>query len=99
LELTNVINYPVSKIRLSDLKGKLVILDFWASWCGACTKALPHLDAIQRQLKEQVQIIVVGYEPTKTVQAFFAKNAIARKVKLPFVTKDSVLKKLFPHNT
>ena len=99
ITLTNVYNYPSSTIRLSDLKGKLVILDFWATWCGSCIKVLPSLNKIQSEFKGQIQILVVGYQAGKTVQSFLQNNALAKGIKLPFITSDSTLKKLFPHHT
>ena len=36
-------------IRLSEYRGQVVLINFWASWCGPCRQEMPHLDAIYRK--------------------------------------------------
>lgn len=63
-----------STVHLSSQKGKLVVLDFWATWCGPCVRSLPHLEALQKELKPKgLQVIGVNIDGDRgEVERFFA---------------------------
>lgn len=98
LELTNVYNYPVSKFRLSDLKGKLVILDFWETYCSSCMKALRKFDEIQNKEKEQVRIFALSKYGTKDeIFSRVGKINGLKTTKMAFCLKNDLLYDYFPH--
>jgi thiol-disulfide isomerase/thioredoxin len=57
------------EVRLSDFKGKVVILDFWATWCGPCIASFPHTQAIAAKYKDQ-DVIVLGAGTSDTIAKF-----------------------------
>jgi thiol-disulfide isomerase/thioredoxin len=55
------------KINLSDYKGKIVILDFWATWCGPCRMGVPDLVSIQKEFKDKVAVIGISLDDKRTM--------------------------------
>lgn len=52
------------EIRLSQYKGKIVVVTFWASWCGPCRRELPVLDVLQKAAGDRVSVIAVNVKDT-----------------------------------
>ena len=62
-------------LHVADLKGQVVLLDFWASWCIPCRKSFPAVDALHRELKPRgLEVVAVNVdEQQKNADAFLAK--------------------------
>lgn len=64
-ELTNL---EGKKIKLSDYKGKVVILDFWATWCAPCRKGIPDLVDLKNAYKAKgVEVIGISLDQDNTI--------------------------------
>lgn len=66
-----------SPISTSALKGKVVLLDFWATWCGPCISNMPHLDSLQQAFPESLEVIAVTMEKQERVRKFAQKRPYA----------------------
>lgn len=52
-----------------DTEGKFILVDFWATWCGPCRKAIPELNEFQKQFKDQLVVIGISSETEEKVKA------------------------------
>ncbi|GJM43833.1 MAG: hypothetical protein DHS20C21_06750 [Gemmatimonadota bacterium] len=71
-------------ITLAEMKGKVVLLDFWATWCGPCKAGIPHLNELYAELKDDgFEIVGIsvdrggrGMTGVETVRDFLQKTAM-----------------------
>ena len=70
-------------VKLADYKGKVLIVNFWATWCGPCREEMPHLVKLRQEFKDQgfevVGVTHVGQDPD-----FEEVKAFAKGFKIPY---------------
>ncbi|TCC94187.1 TlpA family protein disulfide reductase [Pedobacter frigiditerrae] len=104
-------NYPVlgtatkqhDSLNLSQFKGKLILLDFWATWCTNCIYKFDLLGQLQEKYKTQFQVVLVNAKYTKDTPErmrgiLSGEKAPFIKANLTTIYNDTVLYKLFPHS-
>jgi thiol-disulfide isomerase/thioredoxin len=99
ITINNIHNYKSTTAKISDFKGKLLILDFWATWCSPCVAMIPKMDSLQKQFGDKVQFLSVTYQSEKEVMPFLSKLEQQHKkhYNLPIITDSKELHTLFPH--
>ena len=73
--------------KLSEQKGKVVVIDFWATWCGPCVRALPEMKKLAEAYAENPEVVVVGFSTDEEknrgqVEKLVAKNKLAYPIGL-----------------
>jgi thiol-disulfide isomerase/thioredoxin len=99
--VANLLNYSDGSLKLNAFKNKILILDFWATWCSSCIRNFPKMYALQKEMPEQLQILLVNCKSTRDneekIKAFFDKRKAFYQ--FPVAFNDTMLEALFPHHT
>jgi peroxiredoxin len=55
-------------VRLSQFKGKVVLVNFWATWCAPCKQELPHLNRLYKELKDEgFEVLAISTDSPQTI--------------------------------
>ena len=98
----DVVGHPkegqVTTLRDYNTK-KLIILDFWATWCSSCIAAFPGLYKLQDEMEDQVKVLSVTYQDRAAIEKFIGKSEFIQSNGLAktfsSIVGDKVLRKYF----
>ncbi len=68
-------------LKLEDYRGKVILLNFWATWCGPCRAEIPSLIELQRRYKDRLQVI--GLAIDEDDESFVRKFAVSEGINYP----------------
>ncbi len=92
-----VVNHQQKTLNLSEDKNKLILLDFWNTWCSACLKEFPKMEQLKEQFGDKVKILAVSNQDRQTLEKFFASKNGQRFNHVVSVAGDRLFHPLFPH--
>lgn len=85
-----------TEVNLSDYRGKKVLLNFWATWCGYCIMEFPALDRLSQDYADELVVLAIDCgEDEATVQDFLEKNEYSFLVGMD---EDYEIQRLYPTN-
>ena len=77
-----LLNLKGEKVKLSDYRGKKIMLNFWATWCPPCKEEMPEMEKFYQKTNGDVVIIAVNIDPQYNVQKFVTEMGITFPVLL-----------------
>jgi cytochrome c biogenesis protein CcmG, thiol:disulfide interchange protein DsbE len=77
-------------LRSADLRGKIVVVDFWTTWCGPCIKEMPDLAAYHARLSARNDVALLSLSVTEEKDVV-SKFVAEKKIAFPVYLADSLL--------
>ena len=88
-------DHKEKEISFSDFKGKILLVNFWATWCAPCIKEMPSLDRLESKINGNFDVIAISVDRdgVEKVTDFFDENKISNLEKF-FDIKNSLAKEM-----
>jgi uncharacterized protein (TIGR03435 family) len=94
-QLKSVVSYKADSLNFKDTKGKILIIEFWGTWCSPCIPALQHLDELRNKFPDDVFVVGISDDSKERLTKFLTK----RVVSIPLASeKDMKLNGIFAFN-
>ncbi|MEO6595987.1 MAG: redoxin domain-containing protein [Planctomycetota bacterium] len=78
---TSWLNWQGDAPTLDSLKGRVVLLEFWGTWCAPCVRAMPGIQKLHDRYRERgLTVLAISYEPPEKMQPFLTQNAYTMPV-------------------
>lgn len=97
VEITHIFNYPQNNAKISDFKGKILIIDFYTTHCRGCILSFPKYDSLQKEFGDKIQILLCTSEPEDAVRKLFSRIQGLKNIHLASVVSDTILRNIFKH--
>jgi thiol-disulfide isomerase/thioredoxin len=65
-------------VKLSDLRGKVVVVDFWATWCGPCKASFPYLQKVYNKYKDNPKVVILAVNTWENVSGKEKENLVKK---------------------
>jgi len=92
-----MVNSPNTTTTLAKDRGKLILLDFWATWCSACLINFPRMESLQEKFGDRIKMLPVTDQNRVTIEKFLATKNGQRFKHLSSVVGDQMFADYFPH--
>lgn len=92
-----VVNYSGKTLNLKEDKDKLILLDFWNTWCSGCLLNFPKMEILEEKFKGKLKVLAVSNQDRGTLEKFFSGKNGQRYKGVVSVTGDKMLHEFFPH--
>jgi len=91
-------------ISLQEHRGKLIVLDFWATWCASCIQGFPKAERLQEKYAEEIKVLLINPDQSRDtpgrINETFKKyeKQYGYRPSLDLLLHDTIFQQLFPHN-